>query len=237
MKKFAVFDFDGTLIRWQLYHSLVDKLAKTGAIDQMDFQAMSDARMRWKNRKADNAFYEYEQTVVPIYEKTLKSISFKDFNRAVEQVFDQYKDQVNTYTKKLLGELKEEGYFLIAISGSHQEIVEKIARYHGFDIWLGTVYEKKAGKFTGKINAYPAGDKDKSLNALIKNHGLIQKGSVAIGDSASDIAMLEMVDHPIAFNPAKELLDHAKKKGWDIVVERKSIAYQLNYKNKRYILA
>src|SRR3546814_11785501 len=28
MKKFAVFDIDGTLIRWQLYHAVVETVAK-----------------------------------------------------------------------------------------------------------------------------------------------------------------------------------------------------------------
>ena len=33
MNKFAVFDIDGTLIRWQLYHAIADELAKSGHID------------------------------------------------------------------------------------------------------------------------------------------------------------------------------------------------------------
>lgn len=236
-RKFAVFDFDGTLIRWQLYHSVVDKLAKMGVIDQKDFQKMSNARMRWKNRSSDNAFHEYEQTVVPIYEKALKSIGPKDFDRTVDEVFSQYKDQVNTYTRRLLTKLKREGYFLIAISGSHQEIVEKIARYHGFDVWLGTIYEKVNGRFSGKISAYPAGAKDKSLRKIIKDYGLSSEGSIAIGDSASDIPMLEMAERPIVFNPTRELLEQAKKDDWKIVIERKSVVYELDSEDGRYLLA
>jgi phosphoserine phosphatase len=33
-KRFAVFDLDGTLVRWQLYHALVDRLAKKGYLGE-----------------------------------------------------------------------------------------------------------------------------------------------------------------------------------------------------------
>jgi phosphoserine phosphatase len=39
--------------------------------------------------------------------------------------------------------------------------------------------------------------------------------------------MLELVERPIAFNPNKKLCAHAKKKGWEIVVERKDVIYKL----------
>ena len=32
-RPFAVFDIDGTLIRWQLYHSIADTLARLGHIE------------------------------------------------------------------------------------------------------------------------------------------------------------------------------------------------------------
>ena len=64
------------------------------------------------------------------------------------------------------------------------------------------------------------------------------KNSVAVGDSATDISMLELVGKPIAFNPDGVLVDFAKKHGWRIVVERKNIVYDvkkfefIHYKNQ-----
>lgn len=51
--------------------------------------------------------------------------------------------------------------------------------------------------------------------------------SYGVGDTASDISMLEIVDRPIAFNPNHQLYDHARKAGWRIVVERKDMVYDL----------
>jgi phosphoserine phosphatase len=39
--------------------------------------------------------------------------------------------------------------------------------------------------------------------------------------------MLEAVENPIAFNPNQTLYNHAKKRGWEIVVERKDVIYEL----------
>jgi phosphoserine phosphatase len=48
-----------------------------------------------------------------------------------------------------------------------------------------------------------------------------------VGDTESDISILSAVGKPIAFNPNDKLAQHAKKKRWDIVVERKNVIYQL----------
>jgi len=52
-------------------------------------------------------------------------------------------------------------------------------------------------------------------------------GSVAMGDTDSDTPMLDLADRPIAFNPNKELFEHALQKGWEIVLERKDMIYHL----------
>jgi phosphoserine phosphatase len=44
-KKFAAFDIDGTLIRWQLYHAIADNLVKLGFIAPVKFQEIKDARI------------------------------------------------------------------------------------------------------------------------------------------------------------------------------------------------
>src|SRR5471030_2695928 len=96
-KKFAVFDIDGTLIRWQLYHAMADALAAKGLIDKKDYQTMRDARMGWKKRSG-MSFKDYEKLVIDVYEKILMSLSFEQLDAAVDAVFNEYKDQVYIYT-------------------------------------------------------------------------------------------------------------------------------------------
>ncbi len=63
-RPFAVFDIDGTIIRWQLYHAIADALAKTGHIDAKLFEQARQARMQWKKRVGDDAFKDYELILV-----------------------------------------------------------------------------------------------------------------------------------------------------------------------------
>lgn len=226
MKKFAVFDIDGTLIRWQLYHAIVDKLAKSGALGKNAKQKLHDARMVWKNREHPTAFKEYEMALINIYEQAFPTLDVKEFDDLVHEVIQEYKDQVYTFTRDLIKDLKKKGYFLLAISGSHVELVQEISTYYGFDDCVGTRYMRKSGKFSGQ-KFLASSDKKTVLEQLVKKHALSFDNSVAVGDSASDAPMLGMVERPIAFNPDQELLEIAQKHGWQIVVERKNVVYKL----------
>jgi HAD superfamily hydrolase (TIGR01490 family) len=236
MSKFAVFDIDGTLIRWQLYHSITQKLAAAGELGSGALTTLKTARMKWKRRESPEGFHEYEMAVLSVYENALDTISPKVFDSYIEAVVEKYEDQVYTYTRDLVAALRSENYVLFAVSGSHHELVEKVARHYGFDDWIGTKYERSEKGFTGKKYA-PSLDKKAALTNLIEKHGVSFNESVAIGDSASDAAMLEVVENPIAFNPDKKLFKIARQNHWKIVVERKNMIYEIEYKNGNYILA
>jgi HAD superfamily hydrolase (TIGR01490 family) len=234
--KFAVFDIDGTLIRWQLYHAIVNELARENLLGVGSRAKLQALRMRWKQREHVNAFRTYESGLIKIYEKALVKLDPQKFDLAVDRVINEYKSQVYTYTRDLIAELKNQNYTLLAISGSHQEIVARIAEIYGFDDYIGTAYERIDNQFTG--NKFIASlDKKVSLDRLIIKHQLQTKDSIAVGDSKGDIAMLEMVDKAIAFNPDQELLMRAKESGWKIVIERKNVIYELEEHNGSYILA
>ncbi len=236
VKKFAVFDIDGTLIRWQLYHAIADELAKSGHIDAETYTAIRDARADWKKRAHDDSFKAYEDQLVGAYSLLLTKLTVPRFELAADAVFEEYKDQVYVFTRDMLKDLKKRGYMLLAISGSQSEIVEKIAEYYGFDDFVGSYYHREDGRFTGKIDL-TVFYKDKVLEELVAKHKLTMKGSIAVGDSNSDIPMMELVERPIAFNPEKNLLAHAQKAGWRVVVERKNVIYELEETDGRYILA
>ncbi len=235
MIKFAVFDIDGTLIRWQLYHSVVDRLAKRGFLGEGAYEQIREARMRWKNRESADEFDKYQATLVGVYEKAVIDIPADEFDEIITEVADEYKNQIYTYPLNLAKRLKKEGYFLLAISGSHQEMVGYIARQHGFDDFIGTVFERTESGFSG-VASTPVIDKAVALRTLIKKHQLDMADSYAVGDSASDIAMLEMVENPIAFNPNKVLFDVANERGWRVVVERKDVIYELRHEDTQYVL-
>ena len=226
MKKFAVFDIDGTLIRWQLYHAVVNELAQENLLGDDALQKLHEARMVWKRREHPKAFSQYEAELIKIYETALPNVSTKKFDAAVEKVANEFNAQVYRYTRDLILSLKKQNYVLIAISGSHQELVEKIAKQFDFDLWTGTKYERRGGAFSGK-SFIASHNKRELLQEFIAEHNLTAKDSYAVGDSKSDAPMLELVEHPIAFNPDQELFEIAQKNTWPIVIERKNVVYKL----------
>jgi HAD superfamily hydrolase (TIGR01490 family) len=235
--KFAVFDIDGTLVRWQLYHALFDQLAKDGHISPNLLRATKDARMQWKKRENPDAFDTYQDVLVASYSAALKSLNPPMVEKAAQKVADQYRFQTYTYTTNLIATLKKHGYVLFAISGSHTELLDKIAPSYGFDDWVGTVYEVREGHYTGRVDV-AAQHKAERLTKLITTHRASGKDSYAIGDSESDVPMLAMVENPIAFNPDARLYARAKTAGWKIVIERKNVIYELQPQSGgSYVLA
>lgn len=234
-KKFAVFDIDGTLIRWQLYHVMVDKLASRGVLGKDVKQQLRTARMAWKRRENAESFKSYERTIVSAYEDALQHLKTKDFDEMITGIIDEYKDQTYVYTRELLEQCKADGYFLLIISGSHHELIEQIGKYFGFDDWVGSQYARTSGAYSGE-KQIPSSDKAAVLKELIGKHDLVYENSLGIGDSASDIAMLELVENPIAFNPDMILFKKAQQNGWPIVIERKNMIYKLEPSEGTYIL-
>jgi HAD superfamily hydrolase (TIGR01490 family) len=236
MKPYAVFDIDGTLLRWQLYHAILDALNKAGLISTQSFTTVRAARMHWKQRSADDSYANYEHAVVDAFDGAITGISYTDYMSAVENVLEEYKGQSYTYTRDLIRALKEQGYLVFAISASQFQAVELLAKHYGFDDWGGSVYHLENGRFTGKKDIMKRDKKPLYLQTLIDKHGASKQGSMAIGDSDSDIPMLSAVEQPIAFNPNKMLFEHAQRKGWDIVIERKNMIYKLVRKEGEYVV-
>lgn len=226
-RKFAVFDIDGTLIRWQLYHAVADELARRGHFGAIEYQAVKEARMTWKKRESEDSFKEYERALVNLVDQAMAGLRVDELQSACTQVISAYKDQVYTYTRDLIRDLKAKDYLLFTISASQSEIVKMLADYYGFDDYGGSEYEIKNGVFSGKKEVLKRERKPEYLKELVQKHNATYTGSIAVGDSESDIPMLEAVEQPIAFNPTRLLYDHAKQQGWKIIVERKNVIYRL----------
>ena len=236
MKPYAVFDLDGTLIRWQLFHVIVDRLGKIGKIDKQTYQDILDSRMAWKRREQSDGFDRYQIKLIEAYNSVVTNLSQNELEELANRAFEEHKDQSYVFTRNLMKDLKAKGYMLFAISGSFTEVVQLIAKHYGFDDSAGTMHAKKSGKFTGEIDVVQYERKVDMLNNLKKKYKLSDEGSYAVGDSMGDYAILKHVQNPIVFNPARELFVKAQEHGWKIVVERKNVIYKLQNTKQGYKL-
>lgn len=234
-KKFAAFDIDGTLFHWQLFHELFDEFSDQKLINATSTATVMNAREDWHIGKI--SWDDYEIQLIEALNAAIIGIDATVLDNMAERIITSKGKTLYRYTSNLLQELKADGYTTIVISGSHQPLVEKFATQYGVDIAIGLHHETIDGKISAnRREVY--GKKGELLEQIVHTNQLDWVDSYAIGDSMGDLAMLELVEHPIAFNPDEKLLAIAKEKGWKIVVERKSIAYSLEKgSDGTYILA
>ena len=226
MRKFAVFDIDGTIFRSGLYREIVFELVKKEGLPSKFWKELEAKHEAWRKRSHENAFSDFEKSMVDKIDLNLTSIKISDYDEAVGAVMEEQVENVYTFTKNLITSLKRQGYFMLAISGSQIELVEIFAKRYGFDDYIGQTYERGQEFFTGKVLKTHNG-KGQFLKKLVAKHRLSWRDSIAVGDSMGDIEMFELVEFPIVFNPDQRLYEKAKGNGWKIVVERKNVIYTL----------
>lgn len=226
-KPVAVFDIDGTIFRSSLVVELTERLIEKGIFPKEVRKEYETERFRWLDRKGD--YHAYINKLVRVFIKHIKGVKFEDVAEAAEEVTFEKQHRVYSYTRDLVKKLKRKGYFLLAISHSPKFIVDAFCYELGFDKVYGFFYETGAsGRFTGNVE-----DKDVILNKAailsraVRKEELTFEKSVAVGDTESDIPMLDLVETPIAFNPNSLLYKHAKRRGWKVVIERKDVVYEL----------
>jgi len=215
----AVFDLDGTLVREQLLVLLAKE-----CFDLQIFRRVAEVvfkRIRLQHRDRKITFEDYDRRIIDIFVERVKGKLRSDVQMAAEAVFDKHRDWLYRFTKALTEEVAET-HQRITITGAMQETVQLLAPYWGMEHWYATELEVDgSGRYTGQTVALPVRDKRTALMTHIREHGGSLKGSVAIGDTLSDVPMLGIVERPIVFNPDDKLATIAEERRWPVVVERK----------------
>ncbi len=223
----AVFDIDGTIFRSSLLLELVERLIEKGIFPPYTRNVYEEDRLKWLDREGD--YQKYILSVVTAFELQIKGMPFADVADVAGEIIEEQRNRVYRYTRDYIKKLKDEGYFLLAISHSPKFIVDGFGYETGIDKTYGVFYTTGASnQFTGDME-----DRDLIMNKsavlqrALRKENLTLEGSVIVGDTESDIPMLEMATTPIAFNPNQKLYTHAKRRGWRVVVERKDVVYEL----------
>lgn len=224
----AFFDIDGTLFRSSLLIELVEELVREGAFPQEAQKGYSSGFAAWQAR--EGSYEAYIGSIVDTFLKHIKGVHYGVLADIGRRLVALKSKRVYTFTRDYVQELKDEGYMVIAISQSPKTVLDEFCRQYGFDKVYGRMYEiGPSDCFTGEvIDEHLIENKATIVKRVFERHpNLTPEGSIAVGDTDGDIPLLESVDRPICFNPNKALYDHAKRQGWQVVVERKDVVYHL----------
>lgn len=239
--KAAFFDIDGTIYREGLITEIFKKMINYEYIEGSKwYSEVRPAFMNWDKRVGD--YDTYLLKMVDIYTEAVKGLTKEQMEYVAKRVIEQKGERVYTFTREQIRWHKEQGYKVIAISGSPSELVKEMSAKYELDDYRGTIYQhNKQGRYTGEvIPMWDAVSKRKALLELVELYNIDLEESYAYGDTGGDFTMLKMVGHPYAINPAKELINKIKKdeqlsKRVNIIVERKDVTYRLDLKNLNII--
>jgi HAD superfamily hydrolase (TIGR01490 family) len=143
--------------------------------------------------------------------ETVKDIVAETLHHVVDPIV--YDEAVS-----LMEEHHLAGRDVVVVRASGTEVVEPIGEMLHADHVIASRLEIKDGKYTGEIDYYAyAEEKARAIEALAEDRGYDLADCFAYSDSITDAPMLEVVGHPHAVNPDRELRRLAASHGWPVL--------------------
>ena len=190
-KRLVVFDMDSTLIQMEV----IDELARAhGVYDEV--AAITSTAMAGG---------------MP-YEESLKLRVHKLAGLPVAVVQKLVADlPLTDGAEDLLRVLRALGFKTAVISGGFSLAADSLRQRLGLDYAYSNVLDVKDGKLTGRVIEPIVGPQRKAdlLDALAQREGIPLEQTIAIGDGANDLLMLEKAGLGIAFHAKAKLKDAA----------------------------
>lgn len=184
MKKVSgllVMDVDGTLIRQEG----IDLLAQAAGVGEEVAELTAGAM----NGDLDFA------TSLHARVELLKGLETSTFPKILEQI------DLTTGADAFIKELHRRGYKVGLVSGGFHELIDPIAQSLGIDLVQANRLELADGRLTGKVLGEIVTPKKKKETLLTwaREYHVEASQTIAIGDGANDLPMIEAAGIGIAF--------------------------------------
>ena len=176
-----VMDVDGTLIQQEG----IDLLAQEAGVGQKVAEITAQAM----NGELDFAASLEARVAL------LKGLETSIFPKILEQM------EVTPGAESLITELHQRGYKLGLVSGGFHEVIDPIARSLGIDLVRANRLQTSDGRLTGEVLGEIVTPKMKkeSLLTWAKENHVLRSQTIAMGDGANDLPMIETAGIGIAF--------------------------------------
>ena len=200
MSVLVVMDVDSTLIQQEVIDLMADYAGVMPEVKEITEKAMS-GQLDFKQSLAKRV-------------GLLEGLS--------EEIFQWLKPQIQLTpgVQELILAVHELGGKIGAVSGGFSQVLEPLAKEIGLDYWMANSLEVRGGKLTGNLvgPVIDAEAKATALKSWASDSGIALEQTIAIGDGANDIQMLECAGYAVAFRPKPVLKQYA-----DLVIEENSL--------------
>ena len=203
--RLILFDVDSTLIKQEVIDLLADKSGHGREVQQITARAM----------KGEIDFAQALSTRVSLLEGLPESV----FDEVISQIsFAEGFDELFSY-------LRKNGFLVGAVSGGFHNVLDKLFAQLQLDFLEANILEVVDGRLTGKITSAPIDRmaKARALREFAALHNIELENTVAVGDGANDIDMIEIAGLGVSYM-GKEILRqkadlHLEKAGLNALIQ------------------
>lgn len=180
-RRLVAFDMDSTLIRVEV----IDELAKAWGVGEQ-VSAITESAMRGE--------LDFRQSLAKRL-SLLQGFPVEMLERVAEHI------PLNDGAEKLVRNLKRFGYKTAVISGGFTFFGERLQKRLGIDYVHANKLKIADGKLTGEVDGEIVDAKRKAelLNSIAQSENISLKQTIAVGDGANDLPMLNLAGLGIAF--------------------------------------
>lgn len=233
MRPFIAYDLDGTFFRLALFTHVLEAMVNHGSLPPEMVTRIRESDRLWRSRQI--SYDGYLQATIDALDIWLKQGHPRDLLQSLAQeALAPRIEEVHAFTRSLLRAAQALEYATIAITHSPNESAGVFARHWGFThIFGSTSAVDERGHYTG---ARELENKPHALKRVVEQEGYARAGSIGVGDTESDIAMISDTEHPIAFNPTAELLKRMRDLPHGLVVqERKNVCTIIGFEQGKTV--
>jgi HAD superfamily hydrolase (TIGR01490 family) len=212
----AFFDVDNTLVRGASAFHLAVGLYRRGIVRLRDILRFGVHQARYL------AFGENRRQIDQVRASALALLaghSVAEMALVAEDIYDEVLTlRIYPGGRRLLDEHLAAGHKVWLVTAGPVEIGELIGRRLGATGAIGTVIERRDGRYTGRLvgDLLHGAAKAEAVARLAAREGIDLGSSYAYGDSRNDVPILSLVAHPVAINPDRRLRRHAAAVGWPV---------------------
>lgn len=211
----AIFDLDNTLLSIDSDHAWGEFLLEQGAVDPVAYREANDRFLADYEAGTLDIHAFLEVALRPLAEHSPEQLA------AWHQQFMASKIEPHILPRgeELVARHRTRGDTLMIITATNRFITGPIAERLGVDELIAVEPEIVDGRYTGRVSGVPSYREGKveRLEQWLVDKELTLDGAWFYSDSHNDLALLELVDHPVAVDPDPTLREVAQQKGWKII--------------------
>jgi HAD superfamily hydrolase (TIGR01490 family) len=211
----AIFDLDNTLLDGDSDYLWGVFLAEQGLVDGAVYE-----------RENERFYREYKQGRLDIFEFlrfSLRPLARHPLERlqGLHRQFmrDKIEPIILPAAENLIEHHRSAGDTLLIVTATNAFVTAPIAERLGVPHLIATEPERINGRYTGNVAGIPSFQEGKvrRLEAWLAEHDQDLAGSSFYSDSHNDIALLEVVERPVAVDPDPQLDAYARGRGWAVI--------------------